>query len=175
MDQTYGELLVWFSALEEFDIKIVQANGGWEAHSIEHPRSRWFWRTFATEEEATVAAITLAEGKRDSRDKNWAKVPDAPLKTTWHEMAFRRAVRWAAEHGFDRVAWTTGAQQTERYGLSRQVEAIVATKRGDEVSLKAVMHANDHRDIGTYRLDQLDEVVGKDLAQKIAAQKEWLP
>ena len=41
--------------------------------------------------------------------------PDAPLKTTWHELALKRMVRWAAEQGYDRLAWTTGTQQVARY------------------------------------------------------------
>ena len=32
-------------------------------------------------------------------------VPDAPLKTTWEEFTFRRLLRYAAENGFDEIAW----------------------------------------------------------------------
>ncbi len=42
-------------------------------------------------------------------------VPDAPLKTQWPEFALKRMLRYAAENGFDRVAWTTGDQQEQRY------------------------------------------------------------
>ena len=44
-------------------------------------------------------------------------VPDAPFKKTWHELAFRRALRLAAEEGKDMVAWTPGDMQVERYNL----------------------------------------------------------
>jgi hypothetical protein len=37
-----------------------------------------------------------------------------PFKTTWHELAVRRMVRWAAENGFDRVAWPATAEQVAR-------------------------------------------------------------
>lgn len=43
-------------------------------------------------------------------------VPDAPFKTTWRELGFRRVFRWAAENGFDAVTWTKGETQSERYG-----------------------------------------------------------
>jgi len=42
-------------------------------------------------------------------------VPDAPLKKTWHEMTFRRALRMAAEEGKDSVAWVPGMAQAMRY------------------------------------------------------------
>ncbi|HYE80091.1 MAG TPA: hypothetical protein VEI97_19095, partial [bacterium] len=44
------------------------------------------------------------------------RVPDAPFKgNAWQELAMRRMLRYAAEHGYDRVSWTTGLQQTQRY------------------------------------------------------------
>ena len=46
-------------------------------------------------------------------------VPDAPFEKNWHELAMKRMLRFAAEEGFDKVAWTTGAQQAKRYNLSR--------------------------------------------------------
>ena len=42
-------------------------------------------------------------------------VIDAPLKTSWHETAFRRIVRRAAEEGYDSVTWTPGSMQSARY------------------------------------------------------------
>ncbi len=43
-------------------------------------------------------------------------VPDAPFKKTWPLLAMKRMVRYAAENGFDKIAWTTGQQQADRYG-----------------------------------------------------------
>ena len=51
-------------------------------------------------------------------------VPDAPLKKTWHEMAFRRIARMAAEEGYDAIAWTPGKLQAERYDLSTRISEI---------------------------------------------------
>ncbi len=44
------------------------------------------------------------------------KVPNAPMKKTWPLLAMKRMVRYAAENGFDKIAWTTGKQQGARYG-----------------------------------------------------------
>jgi hypothetical protein len=42
-------------------------------------------------------------------------VPDAPFKNTWHELALKRMLRYAAEQGFDRIVWATGKQQIDLY------------------------------------------------------------
>ena len=51
-------------------------------------------------------------------------VPNAPLKSAWPLLGMKRAIRWAAEHGFDKVAWTPGEVQAERYDLSKQVSRV---------------------------------------------------
>ncbi|MEI2453866.1 PLxRFG domain-containing protein [Lysobacter firmicutimachus] len=47
----------------------------------------------------------------------WDGVPDAPMKNAadWSLLVFKRMVRWAVDHGMDRIAWTSGAQQAARY------------------------------------------------------------
>jgi hypothetical protein len=94
-------------------------------------------------------------------------VPDAPLKSTWHETAFRRAVAWATENGFDSVAWTPGEMQAERYDLSKQLDKVTydpensildAFKDGTVVMSKEV----DPKD--------LPDHIGKDVAQKLLDQ-----
>ena len=42
-------------------------------------------------------------------------VPDAPFKDTWHQLALKRALKYAADNGYDRVGLTTGRQQVDRY------------------------------------------------------------
>jgi proteasome lid subunit RPN8/RPN11 len=53
----------------------------------------------------------------------------APFAETWHELAFKRMLRWAAENGFDVLGWTTGEQQIKLYGLSNVVSTIRYQKR----------------------------------------------
>lgn len=95
-------------------------------------------------------------------------IPDAPLKNTWHETAFRRMVREAAEKGFDNLSWTTGKQQAARYDLSKQVEHISYTQNGDKFTVYATPRGHDRaKQIGVYTADKLDDVVGKELAERI--------
>ena len=42
-------------------------------------------------------------------------VPDAPFKDTWHQVALKRALKYAADNGYERVGLTTGKQQIDRY------------------------------------------------------------
>lgn len=64
-------------------------------------------------------------------------VPDAPFKKTWHELAMKRMLRWAVDNGFDSIAWTTGAQQVDRYtsALRQEVDRIEWTKTEQGVQL----------------------------------------
>lgn len=51
-------------------------------------------------------------------------VPDAPFEKNWQELAMKRALRYAAENGYDYMAWTTGNQQAERYDIGQVVSSI---------------------------------------------------
>ena len=53
-----------------------------------------------------------------------SRVPDAPFKGTWHQLALKRALKYAADNGYDRVGLTTGSQQAERYQLSKQISEV---------------------------------------------------
>lgn len=58
-------------------------------------------------------------------------IPDAPFKTTWPDLALRRIVRFAAENGYDRIAWTTGPQQKYRYDIRRSFSEVLYKKNTD--------------------------------------------
>lgn len=95
-------------------------------------------------------------------------VPDTPFKTTWHELLMKRMLRYGAEHNFDKVGWTTGEQQADRYDLSKQVERIeyypqdqkllMIDKAGKEIPVP-----------GRTSQEALPDVVGKELAERIVS------
>lgn len=91
-------------------------------------------------------------------------VPDAPFKKTWPELAFKRMVRWAAENGFDSVAWTTGEQQAARYDLSKAVNRIEYQKNGRLVAwdLEGTKVIDQ-----TVAEDQLPNTIGKEAAERL--------
>ncbi len=106
-------------------------------------------------------------------------VPDAPFKKTWHELVFKRMVRYAAENDFDRIAWITGKQTQDRYDLSKYVSVVSARRHEPRIEGedKFIVEA-----LGKDRVEQvfnkvvganeLDELVGKDLADKIRSQSD---
>jgi hypothetical protein len=124
--------------------------------------------------------------------------PSAPFVTdtsAWVELGIKQAIRMAAEGGYDRIAWTTGEQQNERYDLSKQVEEIgwKTQQSGGTDSRKAVQITpidgpimtlyvgNDgvvqDTEGGSIALNEqirdgkrLDEIIGKDVADKIMAE-----
>jgi hypothetical protein len=102
------------------------------------------------------------------RQRGPQAVPPLPFAKNWHEIAFRRMLRWAAENGFDKVAWTTGEQQAERYDLSKQVSQIeydtdMNILRADTPQqTRAIERIVAPKDLADY--------IGKEAAQKILEQ-----
>jgi hypothetical protein len=120
----------------------------------------------ATEDEAREAALKWLTNV-GTRDKSGA-VPDAPFKTTWQELAFRRAVKWAADNGYDRIAWTTGEQQSARYDLSKQVDHLLYQKNADGTYRVSAQSRGRGHMLGDHLTEaQLEDQVGKDVARRI--------
>lgn len=91
-------------------------------------------------------------------------VPNAPFKTSWHELALKRMLRYAAEHGYDKLSWDTGDTSADRYDLSKQVDRVTyapdtkhlhAWKDGKLIIRQTVEPA------------KLPDVIGKDAADKL--------
>jgi len=108
--------------------------------------------------------------------------PDAPFKKSWPLLAMKQAIRWAGENGFDKVAWTPGIIQVNRYSeeLRQQVERFRWTEQ-DEVGDRLVQ-AEDKLGVfvlttsvdpdgklrsGPLAGKQLEKVIGKNAANKI--------
>lgn len=116
-------------------------------------------------------------------------VPDAPFDKNWHELAMKRMLRYAAENGYDAIAWTKGDQQAERYNIGNVVKYIdvapyeaenssevngfdVSIATGGVATLDLYVTESGEITSGQYGPEnlvgkQLSDVVGKDLAAKI--------
>lgn len=97
-------------------------------------------------------------------------VPSAPFEKNWMELAMKRMLRLAAEEGYDKVAWTTGEQQAERYDLSKQVDAISYIKNEDGTYEVHVTADGDSMLLEHSRhtpAERLSDLLGKEIAQKI--------
>jgi hypothetical protein len=92
-------------------------------------------------------------------------IPDAPFKTTWPLLAIKKIVRYAAENGFAKIAWTTGETQVDRYDLSKQIDRV-EYYHGGEV-LRAYKNGETVIDQGGVTDANLEEYIGKDVAKKL--------
>ncbi len=104
-----------------------------------------------------------------AQGKLTGKVPNAPFKKNWHEMALKKMIHHAAKNGYDSIAITPGAEQAERYGLSKHINNMMydpedsktfqAFKPGGALAISE-RNATPER---------VTELVGKELAQKLLA------
>ena len=159
------------------------------------------WKTLATKEEVehfdTLFNKYTAIMEELQYDKYIKAVPEAPFEKNWHELAMKRMLRYAAENGYDSIAWTTGAQQAERYNLGSVVNSIEAhnyNERGRkdyqgtnrEVTIytpngETALYVTPSGDIYDYegiglgiQLEgkALKDVVGKELAVKLMSDED---
>jgi hypothetical protein len=112
-------------------------------------------------------------------------VADAPFRTTWPLQLFKRALRDAVDSGKEWVGWTDGETQNDRFNLSKQVNSIsvpmvnadgsrsVRIDPKDGTSFKMMVDSNGivngYQSASQFTGKRLDEVVGKDMADKIIA------
>lgn len=134
----------------------------------------------STPEEAIIFSQSATQ---DFRGRN--RVPDAPFKKTWHELAMKRMMKYSVDNGYDSIAWTTGEQQAARYDLSKQVEKIEWSSLKDIRSgrKRVDIYPKDHSTItvnvnkngvvetirgqGEFEGEKLEDVIGKDIAERI--------
>lgn len=95
------------------------------------------------------------------------KMP-AQWQKRWREIGMKRAIKYAIDNGYDKVAWTTGEMQAKRYSLERHIDGISYLKRRDGnyyvVLRKDGNPISDH----TWNFDQIRENLGEDTAKRIA-------
>ena len=126
-------------------------------------------------------------GELASLQKRSGSVPDAPFKQTWHELAMKRLIRYAAEHRYDKLTWDTGDTNADRYDLSKQISKIRFEKTGTSgfTSLRDIESGRQgHGMLTAYDLngrkvieryvrgeEELAEKIGKEAAERLLAQE----
>jgi hypothetical protein len=99
-------------------------------------------------------------------------VSQAPFSKTWHELAFKRILREAAEKGYDKVAWTTGEQQAARYDLSKQVGQVVYDSKSNKLIARGLQNETLFDDV--VQPNEIENYIGKDAAKKLL-ESEQIP
>jgi len=92
---------------------------------LEELQSDWGQRLQRDKKSGAPERLTVAPG------------PFVTKTEAWVALSLKRLIRHAVENGFDRVAWTTGAQQVDRYtsSLRKAVDEIVWRKTDKGVQL----------------------------------------
>ena len=109
-------------------------------------------------------------------------VPPAPFEKNWQELGMKRMIRYAAEHGFDKIAWTSGEQQARRYNIGNEISEIRVRNRTPRGALLEMPYTNsygslrmtvdtDGNIIDSNHADFIDhtvmEVFGKELGSRV--------
>jgi len=95
--------------------------------------------------------------------------------TAWTDLALKRALKEAAEGGYDKLVWTPGAEQAKRYSLINHVDSLTL----DRSSRGFLLTGNrDGAPIVDKRLSspqELEALVGKETAEKLLSNLEAAP
>ncbi len=169
------------------------AGNDWSVDLIHQPANDALDHQYRLTEPGTGRAsyhesLAAAQARAASDSANTARasaVPDAPFKQSWPTLALKRVLKWAADNGFEGVAWTTGRQQVERYETAyrQAVDEIGWTRIRDEIVVSAVKGGQsaaefraDERGVitqgpgGEAVGETLESLVGKEIAKRILSE-----
>lgn len=117
--------------------------------------------------------LFLEEVQPPSKEQQ-EKMPDFMRKPKYFmTMAAKKAVRMAAEGGFDSLGWTPGEIQAARYDLSKHLSEIRWGKVGNEYEIGfTTIDGKDEAVPSTISKEKLPDHVGKELAEKIISSED---
>jgi hypothetical protein len=125
-------------------------------HGFISPEMQSRWNAFKEIED---------EHKEKTREVN-TRVPNAPFKKNWEEMALKRLIHHAAENGYHGIVITPGAEQADRYGLAKHV-GMVSYHPGEK-RFQAFKHNRETvvNESGASP-ERVAELIGKEAAQRL--------
>lgn len=95
-----------------------------------------------------------------------------PFRGKSHELAMKRVLDYAVKNGYDKVSWATGQQVADRYDLRKYFDQIgYYVKSIGSYNLSGIERGGSTAQLLADYVPavELEEYVGKDLAQKILA------
>lgn len=114
--------------------------------------------------------------------------PSAPFVTdtnSWVKLGLKVALKEAVKQGADKIAWTTGDQQNERYDLSKQVNKIEVEAPEEAKGVYFVdIYLSNYGDTenlevengvvrsGAYKGQRLEDIIGKEYAEKVLSTQQ---
>lgn len=130
-------------------------------------------------------ANSPAEVEEMLSDNESDKPPQGPYVDNtqkWTDLALKRILHEAAHGGYDKIAFTPGAEQNKRYSLAKHIKHLHAMRTDDPqvpTNKPYTVWGVNHDDDVVYRKehseDELSGVVGKELAKKIVERTSSAP
>jgi hypothetical protein len=120
--------------------------------------------------ELEKAGATIDERQEWWDNRMTGTVPNAPFKKTWPMLAMKRMVRYAAENGFDKIAWTPGIVQVKRYeeATRKAVDSIHYEKDEDGFyAIDAMKNGVTVYEDERLSEKELGDLVGKHITKQI--------
>jgi hypothetical protein len=127
-----------------------------QQHGFISPEMQQRWNEFKETEDTH---------KQKAKDVS-NRLPDAPFKKNWEEMALKRLIHHAAEKGYHGVVVTPGAEQAERYNIGNRIGYL--GYHPEEERLKAYGH--DRREVMNetgIKKEDLPSHIGKEVADRL--------
>jgi len=177
--ENYRELLL-HTKPDRFGEQLAHRSGHWDTPNV-LAHLRLSDRTDPEGKKVLHIEELQSDWGQEGRKKGFAEpgkpgVPKGPYVGStqgWTELGLKRALVEAARGGYDKMVWTPGQEQADRYDLSKKISHIVHLNNGDGTYYaSAVTHGVDGEPVhlGNYLTpEQLENHVGKDVAHKIVA------
>lgn len=148
------------------------------------------------EEEAKTLALQSQKERFQSRDGKVLTAPFVTSTSAWTKLMAKYAIREAVKSGLDKITWTSGETQNDRYDLSKQVNSIYASEYSDrwdnktrkydkvkevEINVKGEndpirLIVDDKGNVidghDKFTEHNLTDIVGKEVAEKILSQEQ---
>lgn len=160
-------------AFEDYDRVFAELSGKYSEEDVRE--------MLMSEEDNASYKDVLEKRKEANRIYNLAisRVPDAPFRDSWDALAMKRMLRFAAEEGYDKIAWTSGQMQSDRYDLTKVLDDFYYKPNGDGTyKVSAALNQRrtgytDYSDLNydTLTVDRIGEIFGKEIAAKVSEGK----
>jgi len=121
--------------------------------------------------------FTLAKSAARSNTEGGYIKP--PFVNNWHEMVMKRMLKYAADHGYDYLGWTTGMQQSDVNSLTKRISRIywenATPSLGKEKAEAYYLTVYDLEgdvivDRKEVQAGELSEYIGEEMTSKVESQ-----
>ena len=110
----------------------------------------------------------LLDARENTKGGTIQQAPFVTDTNAWTKLGLKVALKEAVTQGADKISWTTGEQQNDRYDLSKQVDTIDA-KRNKDGTYEVQADKDGSKIFGKsdMSIKDIEDTFGKDIAQKI--------